>query len=101
MKLHPNKYEFLKPTVEYLGHRINKDGLYLTESKLDAIVMAPSSKYVDELHSFIGLLRYYAKFLPNVSTQLALLYKLEWKYPWRCIQESQTILKRFFIVGAF
>lgn len=86
VKLHPSKCEFMKPSVEYLGHRIDKEGLHPITSKLDAIEKAPSPKNVEELRSFIGLLTYYSKFLPNMATFLAPLYKLleknrkwEWK----------------------
>ncbi|KAG8173468.1 hypothetical protein JTE90_024130 [Oedothorax gibbosus] len=86
VKLHQNKCEFMKPSVEYLGHRIDKEGLHPVTSKLDAIEKAPSPKNVEELRSFIGLLTYYSKFLPNMATFLAPLYKLleknrkwEWK----------------------
>ncbi|KAG8191041.1 hypothetical protein JTE90_029484 [Oedothorax gibbosus] len=86
VKLHPNKCEFMKPSVEYLGHRIYTEGLHPVTSKLDAIEKAPSPKNVEELRSFIGLLTYYSKFLPNMATFLAPLYKLleknrkwEWK----------------------
>ena len=76
LKLHPDKCEFLKLSVEYLGHRIDHQGLHQVESKVEAIVKAPDPKNSDELHSFIGLVTYYAKFLPNMSTLLAPLYEL-------------------------
>ena len=66
----------MKPYVEYLGHRIDEEGLHPIESKVKATVIAPDLKNVDELHSFIGLITYYAKFLPNMGTLLASLYKL-------------------------
>ncbi|XP_054723056.1 uncharacterized protein K02A2.6-like [Uloborus diversus] len=76
MKLHPEKCEFWRSSVEYLGHRIDKDGLHPVESKVEAIACAPDPRNVDELRSFIGLITYYAKFLPNMATLLAPLYEL-------------------------
>ena len=76
MKLHPDKYEFLKPSVEYLGHRIDHQGLHPAESKGEAIIKASDPKNTHELCSFIGLVTHHAKFLPNMSTLLAPLYEL-------------------------
>ena len=47
------------------GHLINAEGLHATSEKLKAIVDAPTPKNVNELRSFLGLLNYYGKFLPN------------------------------------
>ena len=76
MKLNSNKCEFLKTSLEYLGHRIDKEGLHPVDSKVEAIARAPDPTNVDELRSFIGLVTYYAKFLPNMATVLAPLYEL-------------------------
>ena len=67
---------FNMPEVTYLGHRIDKEGLHPTEAKTKAILQAPAPKNLTELQAFLGLLNYYGKFLPNVSTVLAPLHKL-------------------------
>ena len=36
----------------------------------------PSPKNVMELRSFLGMINYYGKVMPNMSTKLAQLYKL-------------------------
>lgn len=41
-----------------------------------AILDAPNPQNVSQLRSFLGMLNYYANFLPNVSTTLAPLYSL-------------------------
>jgi hypothetical protein len=76
IKLHPSKCSFMQPSVEYLGHRIDAEGLHPMQSKVDAIEKAPEPSNVEELRSFLGLLTYYGKFLPNMSTLLAPLYQL-------------------------
>ena len=55
--------EFMRLSVEYLGHRIDAEGLHATPSKLQAIVDAPAPKNVPELRSFLGSLNYYGKFI--------------------------------------
>ena len=64
------------PEVEYLGHCISADGLKPLESKVRAIVEAPTPKNTTELKAFLGLRNYYRKFLPQLSSTLAPLNKL-------------------------
>ena len=83
MKLRPEKCSFILPEVEYLGHKISEKGLQPTTQKVRAIVEAPRPTNVSQLKSFLGMLNYYGKFLPNLSTHLAPLYTLLQKQsPW-------------------
>ena len=73
------------PSVEYLCHVIDQHGLHPTKEKVKAIREAPEPQNVSELRSFLGIINYYAKFLPNLSTKLAPLYGLlqkEFKWSW-------------------
>ena len=66
--------------MNYLGHRIDATGLH---PKVQAINEAPTPGSVQELKSYLGILNYYGKFLPNLSTTLHPLYKLLQKdFPW-------------------
>ena len=79
------KCAFLCSTVEYLGHRIDADGLHTLSSKVKAIQDAPQPQNVQELRSFLGLLHYYGKFLPNLATllhPLNALLKTQSKWSW-------------------
>ena len=61
---------------------ISEEGLELTADKVRALVEAPVPKDVSQLQSFLGLVNYYAKFLPNLSSTLAPLNQLlqnSWK----------------------
>ena len=57
--------------MEYLGHRIDSEGIHATPEKLDAIANALPPSNVQELRSFLGMVNYYGKFIPNLSTILA------------------------------
>ena len=74
MRLKPEKCFFMLQEVEYLGHTISSKGIQPTTNKIRAIVEAPQPKNVSQLKSFFGMLNYYEKFLPNLSTHLASLY---------------------------
>ena len=76
MKLKQAKCAFMLPTIEYLGHRISAEGIYPTKDKVRAILEAPAPQNITQLRSFLGMINYYAKFLPQLSTLLAPLYSL-------------------------
>ena len=75
-RLKKSKCTFLAKSVEYFGHRINKDGISALPNKVDAIVSAPHPTNVQELRSFLGLLNYYGKFIRNLATILHPLNQL-------------------------
>ena len=76
MRLKKAKCQFSLRKIEYLGHVISSKGLEPATSKVTAIVDAPSPHNVSQLKSLLGLVNYYGKFLPNLSTTLAPLYRL-------------------------
>ena len=47
-----------------------------TQDMVKAILEAPSPENVSQLRSFLGAIGYYSKFLPNLSSKLAPLYRL-------------------------
>ena len=75
MRLKYDKYAFLLPAVEYLCHKISAQGLQPTDDKIQAINNAPTPTDVSQLKSFLGLVNYCCKFLPNWSNILAPLYR--------------------------
>ena len=84
MRLKKDKCAFMLPSVSYLGHVISVEGLHTAESKVQAVVEAPEPRNVTEIRSFIGMVNYYGKFIPNLATTLSPLYLLLQKStPWR------------------
>ena len=95
MRLRLDKCEFFKSSVEYLGHYISAEGVHTTKSKVTAIQEAPAPKNVQELHSFLGLLNYYAKFIPNLASLLYPLHALlKNGQPWRWTQTCEDVFKK-------
>ena len=91
LKLNHSKCLFLMSKIEYLGHVIDEHELHTTEDKIKAIKEAPRPKNVSELRAFIGIINYYGKCLPNLSSKLAPLYKLlqnHTKWMWSDSQEQ-------------
>ena len=90
-----SKCAFLKPSVEYLGHRVDATGLHTTASKVEAVQKAPPPQNVQELRSFLGLVHYYGKFLPDLSTLLQPLNGLlkedhQWVWSPKCTEAFQA-----------
>ena len=84
LRARKDKCQFMVPEVSYLGHRIDASGLHPLEDKVKAILEAPSPRNVRELKSYLGLLSYCGKFLPDLSSVLAPLYQLLMKHVGWC-----------------
>ena len=56
--------------------KIDADGLHPLPDRIHAIREAPAPKSVSQLKSYLGMLTYYSKFLPKLSTLLHPLYLL-------------------------
>ena len=100
LRVQKPKCKFMAPSVIYLGHMIDQYGLRPLKEKIEAIQNAPAPKNVSELRSYLGLLTYYSKFLPNMAQVLAPLYKLlrkdvQWRWAnkeKKAFQASQELL---------
>lgn len=78
-------------SVTYLGHRIGSDGIHPLPEKVEAIQNAPHPSSVTELKAYLGILTYYSKFLPNMSTVLAPLYELlRQEHQWEWLEEQKA-----------
>ena len=96
IKLKKEKCAFCLPQVEYVRH-ISAEGLYPEASKVKAIKEAskPLSLYKPKLKSFLGLVSYYAQFLPDSANIPAPLYKLlRNSKPWQWDKEQQVALRK-------
>ncbi|WP_406707145.1 Ty3/Gypsy family RNase HI domain-containing protein, partial [Sodalis sp.] len=61
---------------KFLGHIISERGVKPDPSKIDAIVRVQPSANQKELRSFLGMVNYYRKFLPNVANIISPLIQL-------------------------
>ena len=90
-RLKQNKCEFLLSHIEYLGHVVNEAGLHPLPSKVEAITKAPIPVNAQQLRSFLGLVNYYGKFIPNLAIHLHSLNQLlqarkKWKWSRECAE---------------
>lgn len=64
------KCNFFEKAVNYLGFRIDADGLHPCEDKILDIKNAPVPSDCKQLQSVLGLINYYCKFIPDRSALL-------------------------------
>jgi hypothetical protein len=80
MRLHLGKCKFFQESVEYLGHVIYPGGLEVQQAKVEGITRIPCPTYVSRVHTFMGLVNYYRKYVKGFSVMvkpLNMLLKLD------------------------
>ena len=85
------KCEFFRDRVQFCGHEIDRGGLHNTQEKTEAVVSSPRPENVLQLRSFLGIVNYHNRFLPNASTLLHPSHQLseqgsEWQWTEQCEQ---------------
>jgi hypothetical protein len=71
-----SKCKFGVDTVEYIGRQISKDGITLSETKINSVIDFPKPLNNTNLRSFLGLANYFRDFVPNHSNVVNPLHKM-------------------------
>ena len=85
LKLQPDKCEFLRREVAYLGHIITDKGVSPNPEKIKAVTKFPTPKNPKDIKSFLGLVGYYRRFIENfskITKPLTSLLKKDVKFNW-------------------
>ena len=91
LTLNGRKCEFRLSQLTFFGHNLSKRGVAPSEEKVAAIQKAKAPQNVSETRSFLGLVQYCAKFLPNfaqVSEPLWRLTRKDQTFVWDTPQEE-------------
>ena len=67
LKLNLEKYTFWMKRLPFLGHVIEAKGISPDSEKIIAVQNILPPKNVTQLHSFLGLARYYQRFIQGFS----------------------------------
>jgi hypothetical protein len=62
-----SKCEFWFKSVKFLGHTISHDGISVDPSKVQEVMEWKPPKSVHQIRSFLGLVGYYRRFIPDFS----------------------------------
>ena len=86
--------------IAFLGHVVSKHGVRPDSSKVKAILEWETPKSVTEVRSFLGLARYYQRFVKDFSTvvkPLTNLLKKNVSFSWspQCQQSFEELKRRF------
>ena len=91
LKLNPKKLRLKTKQVEYIGHVLTENGLQPDPKKVDAVINFPAPVDKQELQSFLGMINYLGKFVPNMSKlnePLRRLLEKDVEFKWDCAQED-------------
>ncbi|XP_060085398.1 uncharacterized protein K02A2.6-like [Ylistrum balloti] len=97
------KCQFFQDKINYCGHEIDEKGLHKSADKVKAVVDAPRPENVSQVRSFLGLVNYYHRFIPNLATIIAPLNNLlgndadGWKWSEQC-EEAFTKVKELIVL---
>ncbi|GJS09441.1 putative reverse transcriptase domain-containing protein, partial [Tanacetum coccineum] len=86
-----SKCEFWLQEVHFLGHVVNHEGIHVDPSKIEAVKSWKAPTTPSEVRSFLGLARYYRRFIENfskIAKPLTSLTQKNQKYEWGEKQEE-------------
>lgn len=76
LQLNWDKCTFSQSSLKFLGHVVSKHGIFPDEEHKSAIIEAPVPHDVASLRSFLGLISWYSKLLPNFASVAEPLHAL-------------------------
>lgn len=68
LHLNLKKCSFLQTQIEYLGHVIQHNKISKSPAKIQAINTMPRPSTADDVRRFLGMITYYARFIPEMSS---------------------------------
>lgn len=81
MRINLEKCQFFADRIEYCGYLIDRDGIHKVRKKIDAVQDMPVPENKDQVRSFVGLVNYYGRFFPQLSTTI---------YPLNCLLRNDV-----------
>ncbi|WUR04935.1 endonuclease [Vairimorpha necatrix] len=70
VKINFEKSKFFPEEINVLGYRINKEGIYPDLKSLENKIFTKEIKNRKDVQKLIGVLNWYRKFIPNLSTRV-------------------------------
>lgn len=76
IKLNELKCRFKLTEIDLMGFLINKNGVQVSEDKLEAVKKLKPPSNVNETRSFVGFVQFMRKFIPNLATVIEPINRL-------------------------
>ena len=94
-----SKCEFWLREVSFLGHIVSEEGIRVDPSKIEVVLEWKPPRNVTKVHSFLGLVGYYKRFVKGISmtaTPITRLLQKNVRFEWsKKFQASFEMLKSF------
>ena len=95
LTLNKDKCEFSMDKITFMGHVLSKNGIGPTSERVKDILNATEPKNASEVKSFLGLVNFSARYIPNLATLSEPLRKLTKKNePFRWNKEQQDSFQK-------
>lgn len=95
LKLNPDKCQFCRRSLRYLGHVITAAGIQTDPEKVSCIQQLPAPTTVRSLRRFLGMASWYRRFIPEfskVAAPLNQLLKKDRRWVWK--EEQDTAFRQ-------
>jgi hypothetical protein len=79
LTLNPEKVTLCAPEITYLGHLLSAKGVKVLPDRIMAIQNYPRPITLRQLRRFLGMVGFYARFIPEFSRRAAVLHALKKK----------------------
>lgn len=66
--LNEEKCVYCSTSVTFLGHKLSENGIQPTSDKVESVKRFRAPRSVEEVSSFLGLVNYVSKFIPDLAT---------------------------------
>ena len=91
-----SKCDFYRDRIQYLGHIISEEGIYVDAEKIEVIMNWPIPRNVTDVRYFMGLAGYYRRFIEGfsrVAHAITSLQKKGTKFEWtlKCEESFQQL----------
>ncbi|CAH8567458.1 unnamed protein product [Schistosoma rodhaini] len=91
--VNPNKCSFCVSSSECLVYLVDSNRLRPDMKRLTSLTNAPSPKNLTELHSLVGALQYYSRFIPDFSCRANCLFNILTSNPFKWGEEQESCLR--------
>lgn len=100
MRIKPEKTEFHKTKVKFLGYEVSREGLKMDKKKIEAVTSWPKPTTIKEVQSFLGFANFYRQFIQEnskITAPLTQMTRRDQGYEWTAEAEAafQELKTRF------
>jgi len=93
LKLQPDKCEFLRKEVIYLGHVISENGVKPDPKKIQAVKEFPWPRNSKNIKQFLGLVGYYRRFIPNLLAVFRTFFTISRFYGIKAVYSNNRCIR--------